>query len=183
MNLSDMLRNHARRRPMHPAIVSRGREVSYAQFDGAVDAAAHFLLEAGIRQGDIVGVSLKDTLEHVIFLFGIARLGAIILPMDRRWTAGEKERTAEHFQAKLILIDEGDDVLQGNVPTRRLDRPLAGASLARPSPIEAAQGENLPLVLSLSSGTTGRPKGPLITHDNFFARFLIYYISLTLHRA
>lgn len=165
---------------MHPAIVSRGREVSYAQFDGAVDTAAHFLLEAGIRQGDIVGVSLKDTLEHVIFLFGIARLGAIILPMDRRWTAGEKERTAEHFQAKLILIDEGDDVVQGNVPTRRLDRPLAGASRARPSLIEAAQGENLPLVLSLSSGTTGRPKGPLLTHDNFFARFLIYYVSLTL---
>ncbi|HVL57247.1 MAG TPA: fatty acid--CoA ligase family protein, partial [Burkholderiaceae bacterium] len=38
---------------------------------------------------------------------------------------------------------------------------------------------DLPLVVSLSSGTTGRPKGPLLTHQNFLHRFLIYYISLT----
>jgi long-chain acyl-CoA synthetase len=181
MNLSDILRNHAKRRPEHPAIVSRDRQISYSEFDRGVDTTARFLVEAGIRQGDIVGVALKDTPEHMAVLFGIARIGAIILPVDRRWTAGEKERTIEHFQASLILIDEGDSVPQGNVPARRLDISLFDGPSVDKGRVVGAVGDNLPLVLSLSSGTTGRPKGPLLTHENFFARFLIYYVSLTLN--
>ena len=180
MNLSDILRNHARRRPEHPAVVSRDRQISYSEFDRGVDTVARFLAEAGIRQGDIVGVALKDTPEHMAVLFGIARIGAIILPVDRRWTAGEKKRTIEHFQASLILIDEGDTIPQGNVPTRMLGLSLFDGPNVKNQVVEAA-GSNLPLVLSLSSGTTGQPKGPLLTHENFFARFLIYYVSLTLN--
>jgi long-chain acyl-CoA synthetase len=180
MNLSDILRNHARRRPQHVAVISRDRQISYAEFDRGVDAAAGFLFGAGIRQGDIVGVALKDTPEHMAVLFGIARIGAIILPVDRRWTAGEKTRTIEHFQASLILVDEGDTTPQGSVPARMLDVSLFDGQNVKNEVVEGA-GRNLPLVLSLSSGTTGRPKGPLLTHENFFARFLIYYVSLTLN--
>jgi long-chain acyl-CoA synthetase len=181
MNLSDILRNHAKRRPEHPAIVSRDRIISYSEFDRGVDTVARLLMEAGIRQGHIVGVALKDTPEHMAVLFGIARIGAIILPVDRRWTAGEKERTIEHFQAKLVLIDDGDTVPQGSVLARTLNVSLFDKPRIEQSQIVEAKGDNLPLVLSLSSGTTGRPKGPLLTHENFFARFLIYYVSLTLN--
>lgn len=179
MNIADLIRHHARRRPAHAAVVARDRSWDYRTFDAAVDTAALRLLARGVRKGDIVGIAIGDTPEHLAFLYGIARLGAVILPMDKRWTEGEKQRVAQHFGARLVLIDEGAAPI-GGCDCEAVETPLcidasAGERLP-PSPTDADLG----LVLSLSSGTTGRPKGPLITHRNMYHRFLIYTITLTM---
>ena len=179
MNLADTIRHHARRRPAHPAIVARDRSWDYATFDAAVDTAALRLLERGIRRGDIVGIALGDTPEHLAFLFGIARIGAAILPMDKRWTEGEKQRVAQHFGANVTLIDAGDPAIAG-VVCESVETPLAIDRAAHERVPPAPAHPDLGLVLSLSSGTTGRPKGPLITHRNMYHRFLIYTITLTM---
>lgn len=179
MNIADLIRHHARRRPAHPAIVSRDRTWDYLTFDAAVDTAALRLLDRGIGKGDVVGVAAGDTPEHLAFLFGIARLGAVILPMDKRWTEGEKQRVAQHFGARLVLIDEGAAPL-GHCDCEAVESPLRiDPSAFGRLPISPSDAD-LGLVLSLSSGTTGRPKGPLITHGNMYHRFLIYTISLTM---
>src|SRR5690606_13997574 len=95
------------------------------------------------------------------------------------WTEGEKRRVAVHFGARLVLIEDRASPIEGCqcvvVETfLRIDE-SAGARLP-PSPT----GDELGLVLSLSSGTTGRPKGPLISHRNMSHRFQIYTISLTM---
>ncbi len=179
MNLADLIRHHARRRPAHPAIVARDRTWDYATFDAAVDTAALRLRARGIAQGDIVGIALGDTPEHLAFLYGIARIGATILPMDKRWTEGEKQRVAQHFGARLTLIDQGDALIEG-VACEPVELPLRIDPQASAQLPESPAGPELGLVLSLSSGTTGRPKGPLITHRNMYHRFLIYTITLTL---
>ena len=176
MNLADLIRHHARRRPAHPAIVARDRAWSYADLDAAVDTAAMRLLDRGVKQGDIVGIALGDTPEHLAFLFGIARAGAVILPMDKRWTEAEKQRVAAHFGARLTLIDAGDAPIK-DVTCEAVEAPLRIDPQAKPP--ESPKSDDLGFVLSLSSGTTGRPKGPLITHRNMYHRFLIYYITLT----
>lgn len=178
MNLADLIRHHARRRPAHPAIVARDRTWTYADLDAAVDTAALRLLNRGVAQGDIVGIALGDTPEHLAFLFGIARAGATILPMDKRWTEAEKMRVAQHFGARLTLIDEGDTPITG-VACEAVEAPLKIAADIRARALATPKGPDLGFVLSLSSGTTGRPKGPLITHWNMYHRFLIYYITLT----
>jgi long-chain acyl-CoA synthetase len=178
MNLADLIRHHGRRRPAYPAIVARDRTWTYAELDAAVDTAAVRLLERGVSEGDIVGIALGDTPEHLAFLFGIARAGATILPMDKRWTEAEKQRVAQHFGARLTLIDATDPPIQG-VACEPVEVPLAiDANAAAKLPATPAD-PGLGFVLSLSSGTTGRPKGPLITHHNMYHRFLIYYITLT----
>jgi long-chain acyl-CoA synthetase len=176
VNLANLIRHHARRRPAHPAIVARDRTWSYADLDAAVDTAAVRLLERGVKQGDLVGIALGDTPEHLAFLFGIARAGATILPMDKRWTEAEKQRVALHFGAKLTLVDAGDAAIQG-VACEAVEAPMQINAGAKPP--SSPDGAGLGFVLSLSSGTTGRPKGPLITHLNMYHRFLIYYITLT----
>jgi long-chain acyl-CoA synthetase len=179
MNLADMIRHHARRRPAHAAIVARDRSWDYESFDAAVDTAALRLLARGVRRGDIVGIALGDTPEHLAFLFGIARAGASILPMDKRWTDGEKRRVAQHFGAKVTLIDAGDPAIS-EVECEAVETPLALDRTARDRVPPAPDDADLGLVLSLSSGTTGRPKGPLITHRNMYHRFLIYAITMTM---
>jgi acyl-CoA synthetase (AMP-forming)/AMP-acid ligase II len=178
MNLADILRHHARRRPRHPAVVARDRSWSYAEFDAAVDTAALRLHERGVGRGDVVGLALGDTPEHLAFLYGIARIGAVTLPMDRRWTAAEKQRVAAHFGTRLVLI-EPDDPRIGEVACEVVETPLVLSENAQARLPRSPTDADLGLVLSLSSGTTGRPKGPLITHRNMYHRFLIYTITLT----
>lgn len=179
MNLADLIRHHARRRPLHAAVVARDRTWDYATFDAAVDTATARLVARGVGRGDIVGIALGDTPEHLAFLFGIARAGAVILPMDKRWTEGEKRRVAQHFGARIVLVDAGEPPLPG-LACEAVEAPLAIDPAARERVPPAPAGPELGLVLSLSSGTTGRPKGPLITHRNMAHRFQIYAITLTM---
>src|SRR5690606_2577514 len=107
--------------------------------------------------------------------FAIARLGAVILPIDRRWTRIELCEIVAHFGCSLVLAEPGDDPIAG-VDTLVVDMSLFEQSVvAYPS----APGGDLPLVFSLSSGTTGRPKGALLTHANYLHRFMIYFVSAT----
>ncbi len=180
MNLTDMLANNAARRPDHPAIIAGERTITHAEFHELVLRWAGNLQDLGVAAGDIVGVNLRDTPEHLIALFAIARLGAIILPIDCRWTRGEKERIADFFEARLVLYESDDDAGTGTpnwiraTVDDKFHNAVASANGNRPFP----QGGYPPLALSLSSGTTGTPKGPLISHDQMFARFMIYYVTL-----
>ncbi len=180
MNLADALENNAHRRPDHPAVIDGGRVLSHRAFFDLVCRWSSGLADLGIAPGDIVGVNLRDTTEHLIALYAIARLGAAILPMDWRWTDEEKSRIAGFFGAKIV-ISEADDAFAAVGGTWRdsmLDASwsaaVEGANPTRSFP----ETDDPPLLLALSSGTTGTPKGPLITHRQFFARFLIYFVTL-----
>jgi acyl-CoA synthetase (AMP-forming)/AMP-acid ligase II len=180
MNLADMLANNAARRPDHPAIITGDCTITHGEFHGLALRWAGHLEDLGVKGGDIVGVNLRDTAEHLIALFAIARLGAIILPIDCRWTRAEKERISDFFEARLVLCEADDDAGTDAPAWFRaavddgFHRAVAAADGERAFP----EGGNPPLALSLSSGTTGIPKGPLISHDQMFARFLIYYVTL-----
>ena len=179
-NLADAIRHHARRRPGHPAIVYRDRDLSYAAFDALVDNAAAALAERSIGAGDRVAIALGDTPEHLAFLFGAARLGAVFVPLDCRWALSEQERVATHFGVKLVLIEPGD-TWSASVPALSIPQNWEPARVAPCRSAPAGPEGSLPLAVFLSSGTTGQPKGPLLTHHNLYARFQIYHLSLTLN--
>ena len=84
MNILDPITEHAKTRPDHPAIedISRDQTVSYSELDAMADAASARLREHGITSGDIVGVSLPDSIDHIVILCALARLGAVFLSVD-----------------------------------------------------------------------------------------------------
>ena len=175
MNLADMLDHQARRRPGHPAIVDGGRVIAHRDLAPLVRRTAAHMLDLGARPGDVIGVALGDSADHLIALYAVARMGGVILPMDWRWTEGEKRRIAEFFGAVMVLAEPGDAVPNRAVLDRQWRAAVAAADGAR----RFADDADAPVVLSLSSGTTGLPKGPALTHRQFLARWITQFVTLT----
>lgn len=174
-NIADQLTLHAQQRPSKTAIVWGAAKIDYRSLHAMVSQRAARLLELGIASGDVVGVALKDTPEHLVMLFAVAKAGASILPIDCRWLAAEKERVARHFGARLVLVEPGQ-AFPGTDCQETGDawwRAVAAASV----PDTFADGDR-GFCMSLSSGTTGRPKGPLLTHAQFMSRFFTHYADL-----
>jgi len=177
----DGIFHNARRRPSHPAIIDGHRTLSYAALAAEVVNTAAHLQSRGVRPGDIVGIGLRDDADHVVALFAAAFLGAVILPIDVRWTAEEKRRLAAHFGARLVLLSNaetlpGCDVAVVDAQWRRA---VAGSG----GEAAVVRRRDQPLLISLSSGTTGTPKGPLVTHGHTLSRLYIYAVSVTFNDA
>ena len=169
MNIADSLTGHAERRPDHPAIVDGARTITYRELDPLVRRTAAHLGALGAGPGDIVGVALGDNADHLVLLYAVARLGAAILPMDVRWTQAEKAKLADFFKARFVIREAGDP--GDGVPSIAVDSAWRDAVTRADTGQDFPSEDSLPLVLSLSSGTTGRPKGPMITHRHMLARF------------
>jgi long-chain acyl-CoA synthetase len=175
MNLADMLTHQARRRPGHPAIIEGSRVITHGEFDPLVRRWAARLMALGAKPGDVIGIALKDRAEHLVAFYAVARMGGIILPVDWRWTAAEKQRITEFFGAELTLAEYGDQI-QGAIA---IDRAWH-ESLPAPDPnITFPADGDAPVVLSLSSGTTGTPKGPALSHRQLLSRWITQFVTLT----
>lgn len=178
LNVADGIFHNARRRPLHPALVEGSRTITYADLALLVSQTAGQLELIGAKPGDIIGVALGDNADHVIVLLAVAWFGAVILPMDVRWTMEEKRRVASHFGARFVLVPAGEQPLP-RIETIPVDDAWLQQVAGHDGNCKFVRRREQPLVLSLSSGTTGTPKGPLVTHGHILSRLFIYSISLT----
>jgi len=175
-NLAAVQDGHARLRPGAEALIDGALRLTHAQLADSIARTASHLRPLGIAAGTLVGVALGDHATHVIIMLALARVGAVMLPLDHRWTAGERERVAQHFGAALILVEPGFPV--AGAPNVEVDEAWARGVAAAEPDRQIAPGGAAPLLVSLSSGTTGRPKGPRITHDHFLARFRTHWVNM-----
>jgi len=177
-NLASLLDQHAAARPTHPAVITGNVTHDYRAFALRVRQFADALAAAGVGRGSLVGVGLKDRPAHLMLLFAVMRLGAVIVPVDWRWTASETASLARHFALDLLLV-EGDAPQIDGVRQMRIDPAFETGLAALPGTAPVAEAPDLPMILSLSSGTTGRPTGPLLTHAQMMARTENQLVTLT----
>lgn len=154
MNLANVIRAHAEQQGNKTAIRFRDETISYAELWGEIEHIASWLLQRGVGVGDRVGLSMAEHPRHLIAHFAVARIGAVIVPMDHRWTGKEKTAAATAFDTRVVMTDEED--LTETTTTLLPDMDEADSDL----------------LISLSSGTTGRPTGALVTHRNLYERFV-----------
>ena len=174
MNLASIVSTHATGRPNHPALDLDGSVLTYREAHDRVAAFAARLAEAGLASGDHVGLCLRDTGDHLLLHYAVAWLGATIVPIDYRWKSAEKTAVAAAFACKRVVV-EPDEVAREQLPALVPDDGWRAAPAHVP-PIAAAR--DLPIVLSLSSGTTGRPTGALVTHGQLYERFVSQWVGM-----
>ncbi|MFE9488949.1 amino acid adenylation domain-containing protein [Streptomyces sp. NPDC006641] len=154
------------RKPDAEALVCRDRSLGYAELDRRANQVAHALIARGVRPQDPVAVLLGRDIEMTVALFGVAKAGAVYVPMD---TSYPRERLAYMVDdiAPAAAVTTGAELpVDRDIPVLRLDDPAALASVPDTDPAEAraALTEDALAYVIYTSGTTGRPKGVGVTH-------------------
>lgn len=176
-NLTDAIAHNAKRRPDHPALVDGERTLDYRSLYRTIAQTANHLADLGLGEGDTVGVSMGDTMAHLVVMLGVVRLGAILLPMDCRWTVEEGQRVTSFFGAKACIVDDEKSAFpdtQTYIANERWHQAVEGSSTEGIFPSDP----DAPVWVSLSSGTTGVPKGPILTHKQMSLRFLSQCVTM-----
>jgi fatty-acyl-CoA synthase len=181
MDLGSWIARRAAATPHRPAITSDGRTLTYRAFADRIDRLAAELAAGGVGRGDRVGYVGLNNPEFLVSLFAAVRIGAIFVPLNWRLTAGELGYILVDAGLHTLLADAERarvvDPVRTEVGLRRtigltpvpgwetLGNLLAGreplAEPVHPAPDDVA-------VIMYTSGTTGRPKGAMLTHGNLF---------------
>ena len=164
------------------ALVEGERGLTYAELDTRVNRLAHVLLGSGVGRGDRVALMARNCIGYLEIELACARIGAIAVGMNWRFTADETAHgldltgpsltiASADYEAVLEAAGHPADFVLGE----DLDAAMAGADDGDPGcHVEPEDG----MVIIFTSGTTGHPKGALISHRAMIARALIYGAEL-----
>lgn len=146
------------------------RALTFAELDARANRMARALMARGVARGDRVCLQLANSVEFVEVFLACVRLGAIFVPINVLY----REREVAHIvsDAEPRLVVSGEETL-GLVPAGHagigIGTLAAGAAAASGDPVRAPLDGDDPLAIVYTSGTTGRSKGALLSHNNFAA--------------
>ncbi|MFK4496062.1 acyl-CoA synthetase (AMP-forming)/AMP-acid ligase II [Bradyrhizobium japonicum] len=179
--VSRQARTHGSRSAIE--VFDRGERATYFEMDRLSNKFAHALRAFGVRKGDRIGVMLPNRIEIAILWFAIAKLGAVMVPINMRYTQREIEYVLSDVQAKFAVVDESVWAVflamepwpqelgreraivvgqRSEGTTTTLDALLKGV---HDSLVEEDISPDDLLNIQYTSGTTGFPKGCMLTHD------------------
>ena len=119
----------------------------------------------GVEKGERVLIYLKNSEEYLFSLFAIWRIGAVAVPTNRVFTASELEYIASDSKASLMISDEdAKDII--DIKTY-IPKNISGYKNKEVLEAESTDWDDL-CQLQYTSGTTGKPKGAMLTHGNYF---------------
>jgi len=176
-SMSDWLRQRASLSPDRLALqTGNDARLTYQELDAAVDAMSAGLAETGARAGDIVALLAQNGAGYAQAVHAISRTGAVLMPLNLRLTPAELAWQIKDAGAHRLLFDASQHdtavALRGEAPPLELiSLKQLSAQTARPSKADGPHSDqrfDLSALHSVvyTSGTTGRPKGAMLTYGN-----------------
>ncbi len=170
--MPDWLAHRASTLPNAEAILAPGESLTYAQLDARVQAFAGGLAGRGVRAGDRVALLAGNSLDFAVAVHGVSRVGAVLVPLNTRLTAAELAMQLAGVKPRVTLADpllapraiEATTLAGFPAPI-----PLALTGDPEEAHLVETHAEDDPFCIIHTSGTTGRPRGAVLTYGNFWA--------------
>jgi long-chain acyl-CoA synthetase len=198
MNLVSRVHETATTQPEKIAYHFMGQDTSYAEFDMSVSKFASALQDLGIKKGDHIAFLLGNTPHFLISLYATMRIGVTAIPVNPIYTQDEISYIIQNSDAKAVialdqllpLVEQAAGVfptvahyiicetdpsttekiaaLPASVKNKvRSFTQLIGAGTTNGHPVDVDENETA--IILYTSGTTGRPKGAMLTHKNIYS--------------
>jgi acyl-CoA synthetase (AMP-forming)/AMP-acid ligase II len=173
----DILRLSAQRHPRKTALIGPAYEMTYGELDQASNQFAHALIDYGLEKGNRVAVMCPNIPEYAVFHFGSARTGCVQVHLSVMYGPDEITQILTQTGARLIVVDEEflpavkavqpdvpdleKIIVIGAVSENNFADFIAGMPTSAP---DIAIKDTDPLGMTFTGGTTGMPKGAVVSH-------------------
>lgn len=187
MNIANGIREFAIATPNATAVIDGDRTLTYGALDERASRLANAMLSEGLQPGDRVAIVLGNRLEYPEISAGLAKAGMPMVPINPRLTATEVSYIVGHSQSRALVLDNAvsaaaaDSVDAHGVKTvLSIDGSELGAGYesalddAKREDPHVEVDETEPFCIAYTSGTTGKPKGVMISHRS---RSLTFYCT------
>src|SRR3972149_6626479 len=182
MNTTDFITIPPAIWPDREAIIFEGKRLTFTQLNERVNRLGNALLKLGVKKGDRVSMMQVNTNQCVEAYFAVAKIGGIYVPLNFRAKANELPYMLNTADATTIFVGDRYIDLVNSIKSElktvknyiSLDKTAAGYSnyedllkAASPDDIYTEIGDNDTTILMYTAGTTGFPKGVMLTHNSF----------------
>ncbi|MBI3667634.1 MAG: AMP-binding protein [Acidobacteria bacterium] len=170
MNLTDLFDLSFVERRDSVALEFLGRSWTFGEIDARSNRMAHLLLERGLRPGDRLCVYLANCVEMIDLYLACVKLGVIFVPINVLYREREIAHIVSDAEPRAVVaageLTCGVEVWRGEEMARR------AVGLPAERPAGSALDGDAPAAIVYTSGTTGKSKGAILTHNNFAANAL-----------
>lgn len=163
---------------------------TYSEAWDRIGIIANYLLSRGVKKGDPIGLTGKNSTEWAIAYLSILRAGAVVVPVDYSLKTDEVSKLIEYTEADILFVDEEkfDDLnpAAGNGSLLKISlspaKPDYIFDIDFTEKIECEKAcENDTAAILFTSGTTGDPKGAMISHKNFVADCFMFQGNMNIY--
>lgn len=176
--LHGLFEEQVRRTPDAVAVLSEGKQLTYANLNRRANRLAHRLRDAGVGPEVLVGICMDRRPEMIVAMLGVLKAGGAYVPLDPAYPAERLAFTMEDSRAQVLITQERLKPRFAGTTAEVLcfDGALAGNGGPDHNPDPLAKETSLAYVI-YTSGSTGRPKGVAIEHRS--AATLVYWAKET----
>jgi len=197
--LGEIMARNARKFPDREALIHGKVRLTYRELNARINRLAHALLDLGVSKGDKVAILSHNCHQFLEAYFALAKIGGIAVPLNFRLATDELKYIINHSDAQALIVLEALSDIVKNI---RADlphikhyvsisaKPLEGmlhyeswiAGYPDDEPLILVE-EDDPAFIMYTAGTTGRPKGAVLTHKNEMVQWMLMAMFIRTERA